>query len=435
MSQNKQNNYAFKKVRINFEFNDQLVTLSAEPYKTLKQMREKVMKLLYLCPKQLKVYYSNRDITKDEFEKVGKLFRGKVNVNIKLVEGENDHRYIQSSSSRNNIFISDNGDSTNTKSSYSIINTVNHKAKVLPQKKLINNDFSSQNTIQETEGNQNMCTLCHKEKIEFYCRNCKKFICSECRGNMEHKEHLTINVKSSNLDDGIKLYALIIQTDIDTSALSKGISNNVEPFSTNNESIGKENQEIFHKLGLVKEKYDKIISKNGFNQKSDIGNQKINEVNIKAKMFTNDINSILKEVNDKKDKLDFEQYSQYFNQLSSKEKEWEEITKNISESTTQFEINKKINKMYQSINNAINEFLNDCLGEIEENKKIRIPTLKSSKITFFTNEPENILTHSKSNENEIKGVNEMRIKYKNFVNKEITSKINLKRENKIKCKK
>ena len=86
MSQNKQNNYAFKKVRINFEFNDQLVTLSAEPYKTLKQMREKVMKLLYLCPKQLKVYYSNRDITKDEFEKVGKLFLGKVNVNINLVE-------------------------------------------------------------------------------------------------------------------------------------------------------------------------------------------------------------------------------------------------------------------------------------------------------------------------------------------------------------
>ena len=88
MSQNKQNNYSFKKVRINFEFNDQLVTLSAEPYKTLIQMREKVMKLLYLCPKKLKVYYSNRDITKDEFEKVGKLFRGKVNVNIKLVDGE-----------------------------------------------------------------------------------------------------------------------------------------------------------------------------------------------------------------------------------------------------------------------------------------------------------------------------------------------------------
>ena len=427
MSQNKQNNYAFKKVRINFEFNDQLVTLSAEPYKTLIQMREKVMKLLYLCPKKLKVYYSNRDITKDEFEKVGKLFRGKVNVNIKLVDGENDLRYIQSSSSRNNIYISDNGDSTNTKSSYSITNTVNHKAKVLPQKKLINNDFSSQNTIQETEGNQNMCTLCHKSKIEFYCRNCKKFICSECRENMEHKEHLTINVKSSNLDDGIKLYALIIQTDIDTSALSKGISNNVEPFSTNNESIGKENQEIFHKLGLVKEKYDKIISKIGFNQKSDIGNKKINEVNIKAKMLTNDINSILKEVNDKKDKLDFEQYSQYFFQLSSKEKEWEEITKNISESTTQFEINEKINKMYQSINNAINEFLNDCSEEIEENKKIRIPTLKKS---FFTNEPKNILTHSKNNENEIKGLNEMGIKYKNFVNKEITSKKILKRDNK-----
>ena len=35
----------------------------------------------------MKVYYSNRDITKDEFEKVGKLFRGKVNVNIKLVDG------------------------------------------------------------------------------------------------------------------------------------------------------------------------------------------------------------------------------------------------------------------------------------------------------------------------------------------------------------
>lgn len=396
MSQNKQNQYALKKVRINFEFNDQLVTLSAEPYKTLIQMRKKVMKLLYLCPQQLKVYYSNQDITKDEFEKIGKLFPGKENINIKLVGGENDHKYIANLFSRNNILVNDNEDSTNTNPTSNTIDTVSHKTKVLSHTNFINHDSSSKNILQEAEGIQNKCKLCHKEKIDFYCRNCKKFICSKCRVNKEHKDHLTINVKSSYLDESVKLYAMIIQTDIETSIPSKGIISNIGPISSNNESIDKENQEIFHKLGLVKEKYDKIISKIGFNPKNDIGNQKVNEVKSKAKMLTNDINIILKEVNDKKDKLDFEQYSQYFNQLSSKEKEWEEVTKNLPERATQFDINEKINKMYQSINSAINEFLNDCSGEIEQNNKnVRVP---------FANEME-----TKNLEKEFKGESKISI--------------------------
>ena len=60
----------FKKIRLNFEYNNQLVTLSAEPYKTIIQLKAKAMKMFFPCPKELKTYYLNQDISKHEYEKI-----------------------------------------------------------------------------------------------------------------------------------------------------------------------------------------------------------------------------------------------------------------------------------------------------------------------------------------------------------------------------
>ena len=43
------------------------------------------------------------------------------------------------------------------------------------------------------------------------------FICSKCRNDQTHKSHLTINVNGKTLIESVKLYAMIIQTDIETS--------------------------------------------------------------------------------------------------------------------------------------------------------------------------------------------------------------------------
>ena len=54
----------FKKIRLNFEYDNQLVTLSAEPYKTIIQLKAKAMKMFFPCPKELKTYYLNQDISR-----------------------------------------------------------------------------------------------------------------------------------------------------------------------------------------------------------------------------------------------------------------------------------------------------------------------------------------------------------------------------------
>ena len=90
----------FKKIRLNFEYNNQLVTLSAQPYKTIIQLKAKAMKMFFPCPKELKTYYLNQDISKHEYEKIGTFFFKKENIYLKLVEGANSNKYIPGSSPR-----------------------------------------------------------------------------------------------------------------------------------------------------------------------------------------------------------------------------------------------------------------------------------------------------------------------------------------------
>ena len=89
-----------KKIKLNFEYDNQLVTLSAEPYKTIIQLKAKAMKMFFPCPKELKTYYLNRDISKHEYEKIGTFFFKKENIYLKLVEGANSNQYIPGSSPR-----------------------------------------------------------------------------------------------------------------------------------------------------------------------------------------------------------------------------------------------------------------------------------------------------------------------------------------------
>ena len=76
--------FGAEKVKITFEYNGKKIVIESEPYKTLRQLKQKVISHDFLCPKDVRCYYFNRDITDVENSQVGAYFQGKRNVEIKL---------------------------------------------------------------------------------------------------------------------------------------------------------------------------------------------------------------------------------------------------------------------------------------------------------------------------------------------------------------
>ena len=75
----------FGKIEINFQYENQFVTLNVEPFKTLSELKEIAVKKMILVPlSEISCFYSGIDLSKDEDKRIGDLFKHRGKITIKL---------------------------------------------------------------------------------------------------------------------------------------------------------------------------------------------------------------------------------------------------------------------------------------------------------------------------------------------------------------
>ena len=223
------------------------------------------------------------------------------------------------------------------------------------------------------------CT-CGKFLINNYCRNDKIFICNNCK-NKYHKNHKSIKVNINNLSEGVINYGLSIQKEIKINLSDS--KKYFDKFNNQNFTDANSRQErIKKKYDSLNELYNSIMEKLDFN---DMDENKMNEYLQESKKYNNEINNILNHVNynsqNSNYKMTIDEFKQYFNKLSQKDK----VISNISANTNIYRIKYEINEKIHSINNQIENIIDNALklknpfGISDESMEIYKSILQESK--------------------------------------------------------
>ncbi len=118
-----------KKYRFILEFNLISNSIDIESHKQIKYIKEKAIKLFYRTKNDLKLTYCNKDLTPYETISIGEYFKGKNNINIKLIEC---------------------------------------------------NVESRANTSYKEESHFIDC-VCKRSQVKNFCRQCNQFLCDSCK--------------------------------------------------------------------------------------------------------------------------------------------------------------------------------------------------------------------------------------------------------------
>ena len=247
-----------KNVTLNFEYNSQLVTINTNPFKQLIEIKKLAIKKINLMNNinldhdQLNCYYLGRNLNDYEQQKICELFSNREIISIKLKSPKKhltiNHNNLKNSNSKNNnISITPNASPIRGKNYFSNIckNTnvfssgfnairdikkdqnsviqqlfserLKNKSSLLPMINFNNsrNNSNSPNIENKTEIDDNyfiplskkekninnningigiICGKCNEYYINEYCRTCNEFMCSECKENYDHNNHLSIQL-------------------------------------------------------------------------------------------------------------------------------------------------------------------------------------------------------------------------------------------------
>jgi len=220
---------------------------------------------------------------------------------------------------------------------------------------------SSKVGFESNEITTSICS-CEQNKITYYCRNCKEFVCDNCKKE-KHKGHLKIKLQLNNLVESINLYAMILQTDIEekinnnlnfTQQLREG--KNILDLETFQENLIK-------KLTVLANVYINLITllqQNLLNNSIQENEIILNEFNLNSKILSGELNNIIYDVKNNFEirKMNFEQFKKYINLINQEEIKWEELNETIINYKISNEINEKINRMYEKMDDNIEELIN-----------------------------------------------------------------------------
>lgn len=204
---------------------------------------------------------------------------------------------------------------------------------------------------------------CKKFKISFYCRNCKNFICSQCRESQEHKDHLTILLNSNNLEESIKIYLMIVLTDIHKKSIYKNYNNDIQELSL--EYFNRREEDINNKFIRLNNIYKYYLN----HIKEKIKDQREERIKILINAYEKgsmkigkelyEINERIKNNYIKKNKhMKLEQLEQYFDDLNNKEKILNVLSRDINQFYLIYEIKNKLNNTLYKIENTLDEINN-----------------------------------------------------------------------------
>jgi hypothetical protein len=224
--------------------------------------------------------------------------------------------------------------------------------------------FASVNNNNDDSPNY-FCNNCNKRTLHFFCRNCQDFLCEECKKLPKHNNHLKIKIDPFNLEENIKLYIMIVQTDIE-----QNIHTNEEyykQFYNNENTIDNDNYRVklIAKLEELANLYNNIIHKlkETYSKNNNEGiDMLINEYNLNSRIISGELNNILTDLytnfTQSRKKMGFLQFKNYFNTINEKEKNWTSITKNIIVFKVNNDINEKVKKFYEKMEKEIDELIN-----------------------------------------------------------------------------
>ena len=410
----------FNLIKINFEFRNRIVIIKAEPYKVFQEIKflalNKFIDIFFSIPNNLHFYYQGKDLIDKEQEKIGNIFNHKEQItillrlpkfklNTKLSNYKNslslNDKYIinkDSISIDNNNFLIEKTNYTNknkvNKSYYNLkstrtnpINKINklNKSNSMPHMPYINsenkipskfNKNNSKNNKFNFEldlndlGNFAFCDM-HKYKVTEYCRTCKKFICQECLLSQYHKGHLTIQLNLYNLEETIKLYITLLQTNEKNNVKQlKGSQSQQENDLIDIDILTQKENDMMQNFDKIIKNYHAFMRK--IDKKIGVDKKKyrimvINNFNDVAMKISMQINTILNKFDiaiKKKDaNFSFEDLQYYLDEISKKEETLELIRERTMKYLLTFEINNKVETTFDqieatldSINNKENPF-------------------------------------------------------------------------------
>ena len=412
-----------KLVEVKFEYQDKLVTIKAEQYKTIKELKEKAIKIFHNIPKDIHCFYLGRDLESHENDIIGELFANREKVTLKLMPQKKQTclTKIKSVEKKEEKLFSDIF--INTKVFSSGFNNIGMFRKKKPKGHL-SNDMKNRNkeklklppikTIEKNgnilnennlslylenieDNNDKHCQNCDENNFSEYCRNCKEFVCNNCKNNNRHQNHLFIHLKSS-YESNIKIYGNILLTDIEFFKTNNNIINENENIINNYNSLlninelNKKQNILINKLKDIINVYESIIEeiKNELILEGENKIKKtLNAYNNNSKKINNEINQLLKQVEKHQDKMNINEFKQIFKQMSDSEEKLNGINKNIIEFHLMTQINNKINLMLNRIEKALNETYNE-----EQSNPFNLSPKLNEELSIILNNKINNNNHS-----------------------------------------
>lgn len=300
-----------EKIKINFTYNKEMITISGEPFATIGEMKQKAIQKFYQCPLNVHCFHVQKDISEHEDEEIAIFFKHKNIKNIELVPVEDDE--------------------------------------------------NTEETQNKTNKNNIENCICGSKKICYYCRICQEFLCQNCRMNKKHKNHLMVHVEQ-NREESAKLYAVVVQNDIEDDVQNcEQLQKKLSLMLYEEESA--QQKAMINKLTKVNQRYQEVFNTIKAKVSEELlQKEKIDgfaaEYQEKSNLINEDINKILQEIDSNKDAENKKIYS-YFDKINKKEKEWEKLTKKYTHFKVFFELNNQMKKMYEKINKVVDELMTD----------------------------------------------------------------------------
>ena len=247
--------------------------------------------------------------------------------------------------------------------------------------------------------NKIICNSCEnnsKNKNLFFCRNCLRFSCLNCK-SFYHKNHNLIEI-NNNLEECVKIYSIEIQADLSHELNKyKEIQNKFKNSMLIDISSWKE---IFiRKIDEIERIYLK------FEKFSEIFDRKINEIEKNVNFINKNIDKNLNDLSwnllNKNIKKNFnvENAIDYFEILKENEKFIKNLKNEINVRNDEFNCSVKINENFEKIDKILNDL--EILGKngfeiIEKNVKNHFDNRNNKK---FKTEKNFNLSRNKNNFN------------------------------------
>ena len=435
----------YRKINLIFEYGIQKISIIAQPYRTLGDIKNKALLSLYDAPSNLHCYYLNRDYYHKENEQIGNLFPRREIVTIRLMlpfknnlresklklntetfpiiddYSKNPYLHTQSKSKIDMLNTKDLKQSMNQR-----VNTTNFldNEEIHMKNKIYQNLNLTRNYSVSSKNKYYFCNNCNKRIISFYCRNCEEFICESCRTKPKHKKHFNIKIDPNNLEENVKLYIGIVQTDIE-----QKIHANEEYYKNFYEKqtlIPHEEyqNDILKKMEIITKVYNNIMEKlqsSLLNPERDSLDLILNEYNLNSQIINGELNTLINEIDNKfineKKKMNFEDFREYYNKINLKEKEWDSLIGSIMIFKVYNDINEKVNKMYEKIQKTLNEIISVDTPFNLEKKEIDF-------LDSIGNDMEQNKTDNEDSKNEINLSSNEENKETNEENKEHNKELN-----------